>query len=116
MTDESRLADILERIDRIVRATSAGKSTFLRSEVIQDAVVRNLEVIGEAAKSVGPGTRRDLAGVPWREMARFRDLALHHYGQILAEEVWGIVAKDLPIIRRAVSRGIPRRSSAASRK
>lgn len=116
MTDASRLADILERIDRIVRATAGGKSTFMASEVIQDAVVRNLEVIGEAAKSIGPGTRRDLADVPWREMARFRDLAIHHYGQVLAEEVWVIVEKDLPSIRRVVSRGVPRRSPRASRK
>lgn len=79
------------------------------SEVIQDAVVRNLEVIGEAAKNIGPGTRRGLAKVPWREMARFRDLAIHHYGQLLAEEVWEIVESDLPAIRRNVSRGLPRR-------
>ncbi len=85
------------------------------SEVIQDAVIRNLEVIGEAAKSVGPGTRKDLAEVPWPAMARFRDLALHHYGQVLAEEVWDIVVKDLPSLRRAVSIRVPRRSVRATR-
>lgn len=105
MTDDSRLADILERIDRISRATAQGRSSFLESEVIQDAVIRNLEVIGEAAKTVCSTTRKELEQVPWRAMARFRDLAIHHYGQVLSEEVWVIVVKDLPRIRRAISKG-----------
>jgi uncharacterized protein with HEPN domain len=76
VTDDSRIADVIDRIDRIVRATAGGREAFMQSEVIQDAVVRNLEVIGEASKSVGPATRRRLSSVPWREMARFRDLAI----------------------------------------
>lgn len=115
MTDDSRLADILERIDRIMRATSGGRAALLESEVIQDAVIRNLEVIGEAAKTVGPTTRKSLAQVPWRAMARFRDLAIHHYGQVLAEEVWEIVLKDLPRIRRAISKGAASRSATPPR-
>ena len=106
MTDAARLADIVERIDRIERATAEGRDAFAASEVVQDAVIRNLEVIGEAAKAISARTRRQLLEVPWREMARFRDLAIHHYGQILSEEVWVIVSRDLPRIRRAVSRFI----------
>ena len=107
MTDAARLADILERIDRIVRATAPGKEAFFGSEVIQDAVIRNLEVIGEAAKHVSPTTRRRLPEVPWREMSRFRDLAIHLCGRVLADEVWTIVEADLTPIRRAIQRGPP---------
>ena len=99
MSDAARLADILERIDRIHRATVRGKDAFLASEVVQDAVIRSLEVIGEAAKNVTAVTRRRFPRVPWRDMARFRDLAIHHYGRVLAEEVWVIVSKDLPLVR-----------------
>jgi uncharacterized protein with HEPN domain len=102
MSDAERLADILERIDRIRRATSDGRSAFFDSDVIQDAVIRNLEVIGEAAKHVSASVRRQSPDVPWREMSRFRDLAIHHYGKVLADEVWAIVEKDLGPIRRAV--------------
>lgn len=116
MTDESRTADILERVDRIVRATVGGRDAFLGSELIQDAVIRNLEVIGEAAKKVGPGTRRKFPDVPWREMARFRDLATHPYGRVLADEVWELVAKDLVEIRRAVAKGEVRRPPNTRRK
>ena len=103
MTDASRLSDILERIDRIERATRGGKAEFFRSEVIQDAVVRNLEVIGEASKNISPATRRRYREVPWKAMARFRDLAIHDYGHVLAEEVWIIVSRDLFRIRRRLS-------------
>lgn len=104
MTDDSRLADILERVDRILRAIEGGRSAFLDSEVIQDAVVRNLEVIGDAAKSVSSTTRKGRIQVPRRAMARFRDLAILHYGRVLSEEVREIVVNDLPRIRRVISR------------
>lgn len=105
MTDASRLVDIQERIDRILRATTGGKQAFLDSEVIQDAVVRNLEVIGEAAKHVSPRARRQLPEVPWRAMSRFRDLAIHPCGNVLADEVWAIVERDLVPIRRSIRLG-----------
>jgi uncharacterized protein with HEPN domain len=107
VTDAARLADILERIDRIVRATSEGRGAFYASEVVQDAVIRNLEVIGEAAKHVSTGTRRRYSSVPWREMSRFRDLAIHHYGKLLADEVWAIVEKDLHTIRHSLMEAAP---------
>ena len=107
MTDAARVADILERIDRIQRATSRGREAFFASEVIQDAVIRNLEVIGEAAKNISLRMRRNHPKVPWQGMARFRDLAIHQYGRILSEEVWGIVSKDLASIRQSLSRAIP---------
>jgi uncharacterized protein with HEPN domain len=115
VTDESRIADVLERVDRILRATVGGRMDFMESELIQDAVIRNLEVIGEAAKNVGAGTRKQFPNVPWREMARLRDLAIHQYGRILSEEVWEIVAKDLIEIRRALARGPAPRPGKAPR-
>jgi uncharacterized protein with HEPN domain len=111
MTDSAGLADIVERIDRIQRATAEGREAFTASEVIQDAVVRNLEVIGEAAKAISARTRHQLQAIPWREMARFRDLAIHHYGLVLSEEVWVIVSRDLLRIRRALSRYIATRDA-----
>jgi uncharacterized protein with HEPN domain len=116
LSDESRIADVLERVDRIVRATVGGREAFLRSELIQDAVIRNLEVIGEAAKNVGPETRKKFPDVPWRAMARFRDLAIHPYGRILSDEVWEIVAKDLTEIRRALAQGGVRHSRKPGRR
>jgi len=102
VTDQSRLADFLEGIDRIARATHGGEKAFRTSETIQDAAIRNLEVIGEAAKRITPHTRKRFPDVPWREMARFRDLAIQHYGKLLSEEIWRIVDDDLPRVKRTV--------------
>jgi uncharacterized protein with HEPN domain len=107
VTDTAYLAVILERLDRIARSTAQGRDAFHASEVIQDAVLQNLEVIGEAAKRVSAPTRRKYSKISWREMARFRDLAMHHYGSVLTEEVWGIVERDLPPIRRALTTSKP---------
>jgi uncharacterized protein with HEPN domain len=110
VSDEARLADILERIeriDRIERATAGGREELHSSEVIQDAVIRNLEVIGEAAKAISVRTRRRYPGIPWREMARFRDLATHQYGRVLADEVWSILQRDLAQIRHQITSRLP---------
>jgi len=104
VTDAERIADILERIHRIDRATAGGRKEFFGSEVIQDAVIRSLEVVGEAAKQVGPITRKRYRRIDWKGMARFRDLAIHRYGSLLAEEVWNIVEQDLPSLRRELGR------------
>jgi uncharacterized protein with HEPN domain len=104
VTDAERIADIIERIHRIERAVASGKEAFYGSEVIQDAVIRNLEVIGEAAKNVSPRRRRRSPRVNWKGMARFRDLAIHHDGRVLADEVWAIVDRDLPALKRAIGR------------
>ena len=105
-----RLVDILERIDRIRRATADGRTAFFESDVLQDAVIRNLEVIGDAAKQFSAPTRRLYPKVPWREMSRFPDLAIHHYGRILDDEAWSIVEKDLGRIRRTIQAGDAARS------
>jgi uncharacterized protein with HEPN domain len=104
MSDAQRLADIQERILRIERATAGGKAEFFESEVLQDAVIRNLEVIGEAAKSLSPAARKKHPRVNWRGMGRFRDLAIHHYGSVLVEEVWKIVERDLPALKQELGR------------
>jgi uncharacterized protein with HEPN domain len=60
------LAQILERIDRILRYTDEGKNVFLRDLVVQDAVIRNFEVIGEAAKRILAEYRDATHAIPWK--------------------------------------------------
>ncbi|MFH1110551.1 MAG: DUF86 domain-containing protein [Planctomycetota bacterium] len=103
MTKDSRvyLAHILERIDRIVRYTQGGRDVFLADAMMQDAVVRNLEVIGEAAKRIPDDYRQLHPTIPWRSLAALRDVLIHQYEGVSLPEVWEVVEKHLPPVRAA---------------
>jgi uncharacterized protein with HEPN domain len=68
----------------------------------QDAVVRNLEIVGEAAKRVSPDLRGRAPGVPWREMAGMRDKLVHDYFGVDLDLVWDVVVVDLPAARTRI--------------
>ena len=64
------------------------------------AVVRNLEVIGEAVKSVPQGVRQAHPHVPWQRIAGLRDILIHHYFEIDVEIVWDVVQNKLPDLQQ----------------
>jgi len=79
MKKDSRvyLAQILERIDRILEYTANGGKAFFADSRTQDAVIRNFEVIGEAAKRIPDEYRKNHPSIPWRELSGFRDILIH---------------------------------------
>ncbi|MDF1592370.1 MAG: DUF86 domain-containing protein [Desulfobacterales bacterium] len=109
MKKDSRvyLAQILERIDRIKEFTADGKQAFLNDLRTQDAVIRNFEVIGEAAKRIPEEYRKGQPTIPWRELSGFRDVLIHQYEGVNAAEVWQIVEKNLDPLRRAIVAILP---------
>jgi len=96
-TDRDFLSDIQEAIRRILEYT-AGMTyqAFLEDAKTQDAVVRNLEVIGEATKNLAKDLREQHAHVPWKSMAAVRDRLMHHYFGVNLDIVWQIVVDELP--------------------
>jgi uncharacterized protein with HEPN domain len=97
------LSDIVEAIDRILDYTSAGRQAFFSNRMIQDAVVRNLEIIGEAAKRLSETTRQAHTEVPWRKIAGTRDRVIHGYFNVSLKIVWEIVEQELPTLRGQVA-------------
>ena len=89
------LLQIQEAIDRIRRYTQAGKELFLTDELVQDAVLRNLEVIGEPTKRIPNDFRESNPGIRWRGMAALRDVLIHQYDTIDFERVWVVIDRDL---------------------
>ena len=109
MTKDPRvyLAQILERIERIEAYTADGQAEFLDDPMAQDAVIRNFEVIGEAAKRIPDSCRAAHPDIPWRALAAFRDVLIHQYEGVNLSEIWAAVEGDLPSIKAAIRAILP---------
>jgi len=95
--DTAFLLDIQEAIQRIGAYTAEIKySEFLDDQKTQDAVIRNLEIIGEAAKNLSAHVRTAHPDIPWKEMGGVRDRLIHAYFGVNLDIVWQIVTAELP--------------------
>ncbi|SDK00076.1 HepT-like ribonuclease domain-containing protein [Natronincola ferrireducens] len=101
-SDKIYLIHIMECIENIEEYTEEGKEKFIKSQLIQDAVIRNLEIIGEATKKISKDTRNSYSELPWREMAGLRDVLIHDYFGVDIKIVWNVVEKELPKVKRSV--------------
>jgi uncharacterized protein with HEPN domain len=100
--DRLYLIHIWECIQRIESYAIEGKSAFLASNMIQDAIIRNFEVIGEAAKHLSSELKQSHPEIQWRGLAGFRDVLIHNYMGVDSEEVWNIIENDLPQIKSSL--------------
>jgi len=97
--DEFYLNHIIDSMEHIESFISGGKDEFFKSRLIQDAVIRNLEIIGEAVKKLSMDLRMQYNHIPWREMAGLRDVLIHEYFGVDLKIVWGVVEKELPRLK-----------------
>ena len=101
--DKLYLIHILECLERIESYTAEGKDAFLASLLQQDAVMRNLEIVGEATKHLSQELRCSHEEVPWRRVAGLRDVLIHDYLSVDVQQLWNIVERDLPTLKEGVS-------------
>jgi uncharacterized protein with HEPN domain len=97
------LRHILDCVARIEDYVRDGRDAFFGDPKTQDAVIRNLEVIGQAVKDAGKEelhSRDD--SVPWAAVAGLRNMLAHQYLGVDVKLVWGIVERDLPTLKAAV--------------
>lgn len=103
--DNLRVADIVDAIDRIVKATKGkNRDEFCNDDVLQAAVIRWLEVIGEAAKHIPTQIKKEHPEIPWKEMAAMRDVAIHDYADLIPDEIWETVTKDIPLLHKNIKK------------
>ena len=97
--DEELLRDIQEAIKRILDYTkNSGYQKFARDIKTQDAVIRNLEIIGEASKNISKSLTNQYTQMAWDDLARVRDKLIHHYFGVNLDIVWNIIEDSLPEI------------------
>jgi uncharacterized protein with HEPN domain len=101
MTDRNFVRHILGAIERIESYTAGvSEEEFLRNFLIQDGVMRNLEIIGEASKKISTATKEENKGVPWKKMAGLRDKLIHDYFGVDIISVWTVVETDLKELKQ----------------
>jgi uncharacterized protein with HEPN domain len=100
--DEEFLRHILEAIAKIELYISVGRVGFMSEIHWQDAVVRQLEVIGEATKNLSYELRSASPQVPWRRMAGMRDVLIHDFMEVDMEIVWAVAVSRIPELKRSI--------------
>lgn len=89
--------DIKESMERITSYTSNMEyEDFAQDNKTQDAVIRNIEIMGEAVKSLSEKLRKDNACIPWKEIAGTRDKLIHDYFGVNIDIVWNIIEEEIP--------------------
>jgi uncharacterized protein with HEPN domain len=71
---------------------------FETNELVQDAIIRNIEIIGEASKKVSSDTKRTCNKIPWKEMTGMRDKLIHDYLGVDVAVVWKTIKEDIPFL------------------
>ena len=93
------LLHAIDAVDAILSYTAAGRDAFFSDAKTQDAVIRNIEIIGQAVKGLSDETRSLDPTVPWRQIAGMRDKLIHEYFGVDLALVWDVVERELPVLR-----------------
>ncbi|MFH1717780.1 MAG: HepT-like ribonuclease domain-containing protein [Planctomycetota bacterium] len=100
------ISECIERIESYVGQTD--KQEFMDSTLLQDAIIRNLQVLAESTQRLSDKMKESESGVDFFEIAGFRNVLVHDYLGIEIERVWNILEKDMPALKSAVKRMMDR--------
>ena len=91
------LEHILESINLIIEYTeNKNLDDFLKFDILQDAVIRRFEIMGEAVKNLPKDLRKEHDHIPWREIAGMRDILIHKYFGVELKTTWKVIDNRLP--------------------
>jgi uncharacterized protein with HEPN domain len=102
--DRPYLVDILQALERVEQIGRRGSVAFHADWVLQDAAIRNFEIVGEAVKRVSPEFQRAHPEVPWADLAGFRDVLIHQYFRVDLQIVWSLIDRRAAGLREEITR------------
>ncbi|MFN5516373.1 MAG: DUF86 domain-containing protein [Cyanobacteriota bacterium] len=98
-SDQEFIADCLEATRRAIAYTqNIDYANFLIDNKTQDALIRTLEILGEASKNISPDLKARFPELPWKNMANLRDKLIHHYFGVNLDIVWQVATVELPLL------------------
>lgn len=94
------IADAIQKVESYLN--DIDENRFLNDSLIQDGVIRQLSIIGEAVKQLSPELRKQRGDIPWKDIAGMRDKLVHDYFGVDLQAVWDTATQDIPILKNAV--------------
>jgi uncharacterized protein with HEPN domain len=99
-SDRAYIDHILDAIKKIQEYTSdLSEEQFIQNDLVVDAVIRNIEIIGEASKQISRNLQQIYFEIPWKEMAGMRDKLIHDYMGVDTTVIWQTILEDLPALK-----------------
>lgn len=94
------MLDCIQRIDEYVES----KKQFYSSRLVQDAVVRNLQVMAESSQRLADDIKQKYPDIPWKSISGFRNILAHDYLGIDLDVIWSVIEQELPKLEQALSK------------
>jgi uncharacterized protein with HEPN domain len=100
--DRDRLQDILDAIKNIERYAKRGRRVFEEDELVHTWMIHHIQIIGEAASKLTAAFRKAHSQAPWSQIITMRHVLVHDYLGIDLGEVWAVVERDLPALKKQI--------------
>ena len=101
------IKDAISKIEKFSKGLTLKK--FQKNDLVADAVIRNLEVIGEAVKSVSDKIKKQYPDIEWKKISALRNILAHEYFGVDNEILWDIIVNKLPELKRAINSALKKK-------